>query len=316
MRTSLLLTLVCVGLATPSIFAQDSTATDSLPPKPWKVGGATGVTFSQTTLSNWAGGGNNAISLNAYQKLFANLTKGRSNWENSLDLGYGLLKQEGQGAQKTDDLIDLLSKYGYQLSATNKHWFLSSVINFRTQFANGFSYPNDSVAISRFMAPAYLFVTPGIEYKRGDVLSVLFAPASAKMTFVNVQRLADSGAYGVEPAEFDALGNKTKNGERTRLELGGALRVQYKQEVLKNFLIDSKLDLFSNYVKKPENIDVNWQTSFILKVNTWLSTNLFTHMIYDDDVDVPIYNEDNVQIGEGPRLQYKQVFGIGITFKY
>ena len=74
-----------------------------------------GVTLAQTSLTNWAAGGQNSVSVNGILSLFANYKEDRSVWNNSLDIGYGLLKQgEDEAFRKTDDKIDFLSKYGQE----------------------------------------------------------------------------------------------------------------------------------------------------------------------------------------------------------
>ena len=79
----------------------------------WKKGGVFALNFSQTSLNNWAAGGQNSVAVNGIFSAFANFKKGKSAWDNTLDLGYGLLKQGKEGdAMKTDDKIDFLSKYG------------------------------------------------------------------------------------------------------------------------------------------------------------------------------------------------------------
>lgn len=95
----------------------------------WKTGGIFAITGSQTSLTNWAAGGENSVSLNALLSVFANYKKGKGAWDNSLDLGYGLLKQ-GWGKEipfsKTDDKVDLLSKFGYKAF---KNWYYAALFN-------------------------------------------------------------------------------------------------------------------------------------------------------------------------------------------
>ncbi len=66
----------------------------------WKTGGLMSVTLAQTSLTNWAAGGQNSVSVNGILSLFANYRKDKSVWNNSLDIGYGLLKQGEDEAYK------------------------------------------------------------------------------------------------------------------------------------------------------------------------------------------------------------------------
>src|SRR6202012_2403355 len=82
----------------------------------WKTGGMMSVTFNQAALSNWsAGGDKSAISLNALANFYAFYTDGRRSWDNFLNLQYGMANTTSLGTRKTNDLIDLTSKYGYDL---------------------------------------------------------------------------------------------------------------------------------------------------------------------------------------------------------
>ena len=278
----------------------------------WQNGLKGTLTFTQINLTNWVAGGNNSVALTGYLGLFANYNRNKISWESVLDLGYGFIDQTGIGLRKTDDKFSLNSKIGYKISSGDR-WLWSNLIDFKTQFAKGFSYPNDSVPISKFASPAYFTISTGIEFKLTENFSLILSPLATKFTIVTNQILADSGAFGVEPAELDPNGLKLKDGENVRSELGTFLRGYFKKDFAENVNLESKLELFTSYRDNFGNIDVNWENILILKVNNWLSTNLIVQLIYDDDIDVPIFNENDMQIGAGPRLQFRQIFGVGLN---
>ncbi|MBP5742327.1 MAG: DUF3078 domain-containing protein [Paludibacteraceae bacterium] len=276
----------------------------------WKWGGMFGLNASQATFTNWAAGGSNSVGGNAMTNLWLNFVGNTSSWENTLDLGYGLLYQESDGLRKTDDKIDFSSKYGYKAS---KHWYYAAMLNFKTQFSEGYNYPNDSVIVSNFMAPGYLIGAIGMDYKPHKVFTAFISPVTAKMTFVLDNTLSEQGAFGVE------------KGEKFRLQCGGYLRLVYNQSFLKNSItIISKLDLFSNYYSnsgesaKPQNIDVNWENIISFKINKYISANINTLLIYDDDIKMPTGTKDSEgkDITKGPKLQFKEVVGIGLSYKF
>jgi len=245
------------------------------------------------------------VSLNGFFQAFADYQKRRHKWQNTLDLGYGLLKQGSGRVQKSDDKINYVTKYGYQVREGNTKWFLSTMLDFRTQFAEGFSQENPDSVISRFFAPAYLTVGTGIEFAPNEFVSFSYIPVTGKMTFVADESLVgESGAYGVEP------------GKTFRAELGSYFRFLYKQEAFTNVNIDTRLELFTNYEKETfGNIDVNWQNTIVMKVNEYLSTNLFTHLFYDDDIKTVEETAEGV-IASGPKVQFKSVFGVGLTYEF
>ncbi len=271
----------------------------------WKKGGILSLTFGQAAFSKyWAAGGSNSISINGVAGLFLNYKQGNWAWDNNLDLAYGLQRQ-GKGDDvsilKTDDKLDFSSKLG--LKATEK-LFYAALLNFKTQFSNGYNYPNDSVVISKFMAPGYLLGAIGIDYKPIESLSIFFAPATVKFTFVNDDDLADAEAFGVE------------KGKHMRTEFGGYLKTVYAKEVFKNVKLTTKLDLFSNYLKDPQNIDINWEVLLALKINKFLSANISTQLLYDHDVNFPIEDDNGNVTHEGPRIQFKEVLGIGFSLNF
>ncbi|OFX18580.1 MAG: hypothetical protein A2033_14990 [Bacteroidetes bacterium GWA2_31_9] len=279
----------------------------------WKKGAVVTITFSQTSLKNWAAGGENSISINSLMSLFANYKNKNTSWDNSLDVGYGLLRQ-GKDADfmKTDDKIDFLSKFG---KTAFKNFYWAALLNFKTQMTDGFNYPNDSVRISGLFAPAYLLGAVGMDYKPSEKFTAFLAPVTAKMTFVNDQTLADAGAFGVEAAVFDDLGNITTKGKTSRAEFGGYLRIMFKSEIFKNVSLQSKIDLFSNYLNNPQNVDVNWETLIALKVNKLITATITTNLLYDDDVDIQWTDKDGIE-HFGPTTQFKEVLGVGISYKF
>lgn len=280
----------------------------------WDFGGTGTVNFSQVSLSNWASGGQNTVSVLSIAGLYANYKHGDNTWNNSLDITYGLVKLENQRVQKSDDKLELNLKYGHRAS---ERWYYSAQLNLKTQLTPTYTASRDTL-ISSFFSPAFVLASLGMDYKPNDKLSVFISPITGKFTFVQSQRLADSGAFGVEPANTDVLGNIIPGtGEHFRKEFGGYINVRYKNEILQNVIFQSKLDLFSNYLKNPQNVDMNWENQLNLKVNKVISASIFVHMIYDDDINVAVdRNDDDVIDGKGPRLQLKEALGIGVSYSF
>ncbi len=279
----------------------------------WKKGGMFTIAFSQVSLSNWAAGGENSFSGNSLVNTFANYKKGKISWDNTLDLGYGIMKQGEQDVRKTDDKIDFSSKFGRQLSPNS---FAAALLNFKTQFMPGKNYP-DTTIISNIMAPGYLLFAAGYDFKKGDWLSLFFAPVTGKMTFVLDETLANAGAFGVEPAVLNPLDSTIATpGKKMRTEFGGYFKGAFSKDVMKNVKLNTKLELFTNYLKNPQNIDVYWETNIGMKVNKFITVTIGTTVIYDDDIDIEIKDDAGTTIGKGPRTQFKEVFGLGFSYKF
>ncbi|MFI5164673.1 MAG: DUF3078 domain-containing protein [Bacteroidia bacterium] len=306
--------LFCLGVL--NCFAQstDPPVPDSL--KVWKMGGLATLNLSQASLTNWAQGGENSLSITSLLHLFANYKKGNSSWDNTFDATYGFLQSGTAPMRKSDDKIEFTSKYGYK---TSKNWNIASLVNFKSQFTHGYNYPNDSTIISDFLAPAYILVSTGMDYKPNDHFSFFTSPATGKITIVNNQTLANAGAYGVEKAVYDTAGTMIAKGKKVRYEFGALISIGYNQEIVKNINVSTKATFFSNYFKNPQNIDVNWDVLISFKVNKFVSASINTTLIYDDDIPIPIYHNINgvrTQTGAGPRVQFKEVLGIGFSHKF
>lgn len=276
--------------------------------KEWKTGGLASLNLSQVSLSNWAGGGESSVAANGMFSLFANYSKDNISWDNSLEFGYGIVNQDGV-TQKTDDRLSLSSKLGRKAS---EHWLYSAALDFRTQVAPGYKTPAKEIEISDFLAPAYNVLAIGMDYKPSENFSLFIAPLTHKLTIVTDQDLANAGAFGVDPAEYNDLGELVKEGENFRNEAGAYIKMSYKREIMENITFSMKLDLFSNYSENPQNIDVNWETLIAMKVNQYIDVNLTTNLIYDDDVAIVLNDEGDT----GPRTQFKQVLGVGVAYKF
>jgi hypothetical protein len=228
----------------------------------------------------------------------ANYKKDSLYWDNYLDLGYGFLKNNSEDLRKSTDRIEINSKVGYH---TAGKWNYAGFVSFKSQFAQGYNYPRTTgdSPISKFLAPAYINLALGFDYKN-DYMSLFISPATGKFTVVNDDALSAAGEFGVE------------KGKKLRSEMGGSIRWAIKKEVVKNVTAQTKLDLFSNYFHNPGNIDVDWTFMLNMKVNEWLSANLLTQLIYDDDIKI-LNSETN---HSAPMVQFMEMFGVGLSFKF
>jgi hypothetical protein len=270
----------------------------------WRTGGVFSLNMAQSSFTNWAAGGQNSLSFNGLINLTANYKKNKSAWDNALILGYGQMFIKGgtPDLTKTDDRIDFQSKYGIKAS---EKWYYTALMSFKTQMAPGYNYPNTENKISDFLAPAYLIFSLGMDYKPKPEFSAFLSPLTSKNTIVNDQVLSDAGAFGVEP------------GKKFRGEMGAYANLVYKKdEILKNVNFATRLELFSNYLHNPQNVDVSWETFIILKVNKFLSATVNTLLVYDDDVLIKVGEGTEGEPIMGKRTQFKEVIGVGFTYKF
>lgn len=297
--------ITVIAFFTLSIWALLSQADTTTVASFWKTESIYGFNSTQSTFINWMAGGRNNISALTFINASATYTKEKSKWNTELRTAQGgvqfIGKDEYARIQKTDDIINLASKYGYEFK---EKWFFSALSDFRTQFLAGFANPNDpdSLYASRFMAPGFSIFGLGVDYILNKDFSILMTPVTGKLTFVNDDRLSNLGAFGVTP------------GKKFRSELGAYIKFRYRQNLMKNIEMLLRAEFFSNYLDRPQNIDVNIETIFTFKINDWFSTMLQLNILYDHDIMVPIKDLAGNQ-SLVPRTQFRQILGLGVQYR-
>lgn len=268
----------------------------------WRNGGLFNFNFNQANFYQWAGGNNNSLALNGLVSVFAKYKKGNWSWDNTGDFALGAIKQgEGGELRKSDDRIDINSKLGYDIG--NKLYF-SFLGGFRTQFTEGFVFNQDGsrTRISTFLAPAYALASLGIDYKPNPDFTFFLSPVTSRTLIVQDEQLSQAGAFGVTP------------GETILAEFGAYMTTKYKKNLMENVMLSLRLDLFSNYLDKPKNVDMNLELLFAFKINKFLQASISSTFLYDDNTQVPV-KMDNNDYRQGKGIQFKNVIGIGLAYK-
>ncbi len=295
----------------------------------WRKGGLFTLNFAQGNSSNWAAGAEkSSFAVAGMATLFAQKRKGEFFWNNTLDLAYAMQRTSSQGTRKTDDKIDFYSKVGKDLNAK---WAVAGVFNLRTQFSAGYDYDYLGKGLKRrisdFFAPAYLLVSPGIEWKPTSYFNILFSPISARWVLVTNDPYSYYYEGGVDPDNLEPEKPLAAlygvNAERkVSFQAGAFLSANFFKEVLKNVTYKSRLDLFSNYLgthdpitdakvsAKPKNVDVFWTNAVVMKVNKWLGVTYSLDLIYDDDVRQ--FGPNGTSAG----TQIRSLLGVGLTTKF
>ena len=306
-----------IALATVTSTASVTAKTSpELPPQylsHWQSKNTIGLDLNEIAFVNWNAGGVSAISGLLKGNFLRIHTLEKSEWVNELIVRYGITKQDGLAIQKSDDEFRFNSTYGYRKD-TLTNWYHSAKFNFNTQFANGYKYPDTSSPISKPFAPAYTFLGYGANYfDKVKKFDLYISPLTFKNTLVLDQTLANKGAFGVNKAIYDAEGNLVSKGKKSRTEFGFLITNHYKKEVWKNITMENRLSLYSDYINNFGNIDVEWRLQFDLVVNKYVRANIGMHLIYDDDIKTT--EEINVvKVPKGPKVQLKQVLGVGLVY--
>jgi Protein of unknown function (DUF3078) len=266
-------------------------------PKAWKTGGLYSLNLAQGSLSNWAAGGEDfSLAVSSLLNIYAFYKKGKHSWDNTFDFNLGYVKTTSLGGRKNDDRFDLLSKYGYAIGPKVN---VAGLFNIRSQLFKGYTYPdNIKTFSSAFMAPGYLLLSLGLDYKPNKDLSIFFSPATARWVIVRDTALSNKGLYGVKP------------GKKSIFEFGAFVTINYLKEINKVLTYKGRLDLFSNYLHNPQNIDIYMTNAFNVKISKVLSATWGLDLIYDDDVK--LFGPNN----NSARLQLKSLVGVGLLVKF
>lgn len=273
-------------LSSMAIFAQEEAEA-----KNWKYGGNASLMFSQSAFNNdWTGGGTNNVAANLAVSYAINYKKNGWAWDNNIFVDYGITKLEGdEFSRKTTDRLELNSLLGKQAT---QEWYYSFFLNFKTQMTKGYKYLSgtERTVINELLSPGYLQFGPGMVWKKSDNLKVNLAPATSKITSARRKytNFTDS-FYGVE------------RGKNIRYELGLFVGAYGKFNLMDNVSMENILNLYSNYLDKPTNIDIDYTANVVMTINKYLSANFTFQAIYDDNA--------------AKAFQIREVLGLGLTYK-
>jgi hypothetical protein len=301
----LLILLLIFPLA---VFAQDA-AEEEAPKDGWHKAGNISLLFNQAAFNaEWTGGGSSNYAANLILAYDVNYRKGKITWDNRIMADYGITKIRGDKfTRKTNDRLELNSILGRQIKESN--WYYSLFANFRSQFSSGYTFFEDGAGeeqrteTTKFLSPGYLQFGPGALWKKSDNLKVNIAPATARLIFVDDQfTQVDTGdavaldAYNMSPY-FGVDAN-----ESIRFEFGGAVNAYAKFNVMENISIENVLNLYSNYLEDPQNVDLDYTLNIVMSVNKYISANFTFQTIYDD----------NAVKG----FQVREALGIGVNYGF
>ncbi|MDR0971122.1 MAG: DUF3078 domain-containing protein [Bacteroidales bacterium] len=311
----ILLFLILIIAFSPKIYSQDDvkktaveainnatkkTATiveDTTKLKRWYI--KNNITFNteQNAFSNWEAGGVGSFAFSVFYNGFFNYHRQKLKWDNSLELGYGKMRQDNNGRgvfdkgnkfRKNEDKIEFNSILGYRAF---RSWNYSLLVNFKSQFDNG--YKDDSILVSALLSPAYLTTSIGFEYKPKPFISILISPLTGRTTFIYKESLAKAGNYSME-----------EDGQRTFFAVGSYIKLFFEKEVFTNGHLLAKLEFFNDYNKTPflTNTDINFEANLTMKVNKYLSAFINIQVAYNYDFS--------------SKIQFKERIGVSIPLSF
>ncbi len=279
-------------------FAQDDKKEE--PKDGWKKGGNVAITFNQSAFNNeWTAGGIGNTAANILVNYDFNMIKGDLIWDNKIIADYGANKNKGDdNFTKSNDRLEFNSLAGKKAKG---FWYYSAYFNMKTQMDSGLD-ADTGFKTTHFFSPAYFQMGPGMLWKKSDNLKVNISPAAAKLIVVH-------GEFTEVPTVFEDTFNEAGGyfgvdaNETTRFEIGAAVQGYYKVDLMKNISMENLLNLYTNYLEDPQNVDVDYTMNLVMQVNKFISTNLVFQAIYDDNA-------------QRNGFQIREAFGVGVNFKF
>ena len=309
-------------------------------PQNWTTSLKTQINVGQTSLSNWAAGGDNTVSLAAFVDGNANWKLGEMFWNNRLQLDYGFLYASSKPiVQKSTDRIYLESKWGYKAPST-RYLYFSANYDFKSQFTTGYDYKTpasvtdengnelkgsalrdvwrDARALkSGFLAPAYTNLALGIDFVPTKWFSLNFAPLTGDLVIVNNEALR--GAYSMPLKKqyegvAEGLPEDGSQFSSVRFGFGAQLKMDAKVNINDNFSYSTQVVLFANYLDIDHCPRLNWDNRIDWKLAKYFSFTITTNLIYDDTIMI-VNDKDVDRFPEGrSRVQFKESLAFGFTW--
>lgn len=263
----------------------------------WSHNGLAGFNLSQTAFTNWSAGGENTVADNIYFNGSLNYKKDKLSWTNDLSANYGQNFTDNTGWRKSIDNLNFASKLGHQITETV---YYAALLDFKSQLADGYKYTDDDkTLVSKFLTPSYLNLSVGIDYKPNSHIAVYYSPVAGKLTMVTDTLLSE--AYGIDA------------GKKVKPQLGSIFKVNVDYTFFEDKVtLKSVLDLFTAYDDSFGKIDVNWDVLIGYNLTKLLTLTFQSTLKYDDDIKTAD-SEGNIR---GAKVQFKEMVGLGISYKF
>lgn len=268
---------------------------------PWTFKGLSSLHTNETFVSYWDKGGQNSFSILGVVNFDADYNIKDLKWENSFEVKLGGLYQEDDELRKNADAFKINSKVGYRAI---KNWYYTMSLDVNSQFFKGYDKKEEKTRISNFLSPANIFLSIGMDYKYKKLFSVFISPLTYKNTLVLDTAHIDASKFGVP------------KGDRSKKEVGGYVRGSIKWPINEDMTLTSKIYLFSNYVDKAKNVDVDFENDFDYNFSHVFSLRLSMDFKYDDDTKLHVGDNPDGSKKYGARLQFMQQMSIGLFYRF
>ena len=313
-------------------------------PSPWSCTGVVGLNASATGLVNWAAGGNNNVNGVAFGKVRLLYNENDLSWETNLNLEYGLsyIDQKADPFQKSSDVIDFKTKFGWQF---HKAWYLTAAAGFKSQFAFGKAYDGtdaDDPIISKFLSPSYTDISVGIDWKPNSIFSLYLSPVAGQITTAYVGDAVEKAHPGLREQMQDKYGTwsyKKGSNEIIRKNFKAELGLSFKGNInytYKDLKVITSVGLFTPYAwdknevfddqdkfigyrdnnRRFGNFDVDWDVAVSYQFLKCLNVTLSTSLKYYNGVKIDKLDREGNSLGAAERVQFKSILGLGVGYSF
>lgn len=241
--------------------------------------------------ANWYQGGSSSFAAFSSAKGQISYIRERFTWENFGEWRMGGSTISADSIHKmntTDDLFRVYSKANFRI-VPKLFASLSAELDTRllpTYKANSYDLKSGPFSPFRFTAAF------GLDYKPVKDLSVSFSPLSYKVIHIMDTARVKGTDYGLEP------------GQQTQHNVGSSVRVEYTWKPVREFALESKFYLYTNY----KNVEIDLEVNCDFIINRWLTSRLTVHPRYDSSV---ILEGDS-----HAKIQFRELLSIGFAHKF
>ena len=265
----------------------------SLDSSGWEKTGFFIFNVNQAALSDWSSGGERfLIGINGIVNYALHHQKGKYSKDTYIDIELGAVEASSfRKFRKTTDRFDVTMEIDH--STSNKNLYYGLLFNLNTQLLGGHNY---AVAghnkISSFLSPGKIIFAPGIDIKvkkPESYFSFFVSPSTARWVTKIDDEFYNEYKFGIDSAQ------------KVNTEFGAYITTHYNVKISNTTRYIGRVDLFSNYLRKPGNVDVLMNNLFTVNISNVFAVNILLDIIYDDDIK--------------RRTQVQEIFGMGLKVK-
>ena len=259
----------------------------------WEKTGFFIFNVNQAALSDWSSGGERfLIGINGIINYALHHQKGKYSKDTYIDIELGAVEASSfKKFRKTTDRFDITMELDHSTSRRDLYYGL--LFNLNTQLLGGHNYAIEGHnKISSFLSPGKFLLAPGFDIKKktpASYFSLFISPVTGRWVTKVDNEFYDQYKFGVDSAH------------KVNTEFGAYITTHYNVKISKTARYIGRLDLFSNYLRKPGNIDMLMNNLFTVNISNVFAANILVDIIYDDDTK--------------RRTQIQEIFGLGLKLK-